>query len=101
MAEDAAHGVAVLEAASGQDCPPCKRGLLLHGIYVHPGHQGEGIGKALLQTALQAAKAQGVDGLLVKAQADAEGFSQAQGMERLPVEDPGRDYANRFWKSVV
>jgi hypothetical protein len=49
---------------------------------------------------VSAAQAQGFDGLLVKAQQDASGFFRAMGMQRLPVEDPARQYANRFWKPM-
>lgn len=103
VAEAAAHdiaGVAAWEEANARDLPAGKRGLLLHGLYVDPAQQHRGIGRRLLDTALDAARAQGFDGLLVKAQADANGFFAARGMRRLPVENPQRDYPHRYWQSV-
>jgi GNAT superfamily N-acetyltransferase len=103
VAEDAAHaivGVASWEPASPRDLPAGRRGLLLHGIYVDPVHLRRGVGSQLLDAALAAAQAQGFGGLLVKAQADANGFFSARGMRRLPVEDPQRDYPHRFWQAV-
>jgi hypothetical protein len=40
------------------------------------------------------------DGLMVKAQESADGFFLSQGMHRLDPGDPGRHYANRFWKAA-
>lgn len=103
VAEDAQHaiiGVAAWEAASPRDLPAGKRGLLLHGLHVDPLHLQRGVGTRLLDAASAAAQAHGFDGLLVKAQADADGFFGKQGMQRLPVEDPARDYPHRFWHAV-
>jgi predicted N-acetyltransferase YhbS len=93
-------GVASWEPAADKDCPPGNTGLLLHGLYVDPTAQGVGMGTALLDEAARAARAAGVDGLLVKAQADAVAFFSRRGMQALPVEDPTRHYANRLWKAV-
>lgn len=101
VAADAAHeiiGVAAWEAANPRDLTAGKRGLLLHGIYVDPTKQKQGVGSRLLEAALAAARAEGCDGLLVKAQADASGFFAARGMARLPVENPERDYPHRYWQ---
>lgn len=100
VAEDAEHalvGVAAWEPANPRDLPAGQRGLLLHGLYVDPAHQHRGAGSQLLDAAAAAAAAQGLDGVLVKAQADANGFFAACGLQRLPVADPARDYAHRFW----
>jgi len=48
-----------------------------------------------------AARAQGCDGVLVKAQADAEGFFGSQGLQKLPVLQPNRDYPHRYWLDVT
>ncbi len=53
-----------------------------------------------LDAALQAARGEGFDGLLVKAQADANGFFAARGLSRLPAEKPERDYPHRYWQAV-
>jgi N-acetylglutamate synthase-like GNAT family acetyltransferase len=103
VAEDTSQniiGVAAWEEADKKDLPEGKSGLLLHGIYVDPRHHHRGTGKQLLRYAEQAAQQKDDDGVLVKAQADAEGFFIKQGMQRLPVENAKREYANRFWKEV-
>jgi GNAT superfamily N-acetyltransferase len=94
-------GVAAWEEASARDCPRGRAGLLLHGIYVDPARHRRGTGSRLLSAAVAAAKAGGVDGLLVRAQAEAVGFFEAAGLRRVPVEDPDRDYAHRFWLDLV
>jgi N-acetylglutamate synthase-like GNAT family acetyltransferase len=104
VAEDDEHalvGMAAWEPANPRDLPAGKTGLLLHGIYVDPGCQHQGVGSQLLDAAAAAARAQGLDGVLVKAQADANGFFDARGLQRLPVEDAMRDYPHRFWLAMA
>lgn len=93
-------GVAAWEPADPRDTPDSASGLLLHGLYVQPEQQHRGIGSQLLQAAEQAARQQGCQGLLVKAQQDAQDFFSARGLQRLAVDDPARHYANRFWKPL-
>ena len=93
-------GIAAWESADSHDVPNGVSALLLHGIYVEPGQMHCGIGRRLLTLAEQAAGEGGFNGLLVKAQAGAEGFFNSCGMERLPIENAGRDYPHRFWKAV-
>jgi len=103
VAADAAGsivGVAAWEPAEPGDCPAGASALLLHGLYVDPAAQRRGIGRSLLAVARDAAAAAGVDGLLVKAQADALGFFTGAGLEPLPVDDPARHYAHRAWLPV-
>jgi GNAT superfamily N-acetyltransferase len=103
VAEAASHdivGVAAWGPAEPRDVPAGQHGLLLHGLYVDPRRQRRGIGTLLLAAALAAAREQGYDGLLVKAQADAVGFFAASGLVRLTVKDPQRDYALRYWQAV-
>jgi len=100
VAEDAGHalvGVAAWELANPRDLPAGQRGLLLHGLYVDPAHQHRGAGSQLLDAVATAARAQSLDGVLVKAQAEAIGFFEACGLQRLPVEDAARHYPHRFW----
>jgi predicted N-acetyltransferase YhbS len=104
LAEDSTVGVigvAAWEAAAVRDCPEGRRGLLLHGLYVDPGQQQRGTGRRLLSAAAAAAREQGYDGLLVKAQADAEGFFSKQGLQLLAVTDASRDYPSRYWLAVT
>jgi len=100
LAEDCGAGVigvAGWEKAAVRECPPGQNGLLLHGLYVDPDQQRRGTGFRLLSAAATAAKENGYDGLLVKAQADAEAFFRSRGLQQLAVEDSKRDYPSRFW----
>lgn len=94
-------GVAAWEQAAPRDTPKGYRALQLHGIYVDPAHQHEGIGGRLILAAEQAAILNGYDGLLVKAQSGAAGFFLAQGMQPMEVEDTRRDYTHRYWKLLT
>ncbi|MGA9665808.1 MAG: GNAT family N-acetyltransferase [Gallionella sp.] len=94
-------GVAAWEPAAARDCPMGRRGLLLHGLYVDPDQQRRGTGTRLLAAAAAAARESGYDGLLVKAQAGAEGFFRSQGLQPLAAEDAGRHYPHRFWLDLV
>ncbi len=89
-------GVAAWEQAAPHERPKGGRGLLLHGLYVDPDRQGQGLGTHLLTAAATAAREQGYDGLLVKAHADALGFFRARRLQEIAVEDPMRDYPSRF-----
>lgn len=93
-------GVAAWEDAAPGSCPPGRSALLLHGLYVLPDRQGAGVGSALLREVLAEAAAQGRDGVLVRAQREAEGFFRRHGFERLDVADPLRDYQGRYWLAV-
>jgi len=92
-------GIATWEEAGPEESPAGHRALLLHGIYVQPGHHRRGIGRRLFSAAEAAVCQLQYDGLLVKAQQDATAFFESMGMSRLPACDPSRQYANRLWKS--
>jgi len=93
-------GVAAYEPADKADLPDASQGLLLHGLYVHPDSQHQGIGTRLLKAIEQQIIRQHLDGLLVKAQSSAIGFFEAHGLTPLPSINPERDYQHRYWKSV-
>jgi GNAT superfamily N-acetyltransferase len=93
-------GVAAWEEAAARELPAGRSGLLLHGLYVDPARQHEGIGSRLLAAAAAAARERGLDGVLVRAQADAVGFFAARGLTRLPVVDALRDYPHRYWLAL-
>lgn len=76
-----------------------QRGLFLHGIYVDSDHQQQGIGSRLFSLAEQAGREQGLTGLVVKSQKDAEAFYASRGMHKLAVTDSEREFASRFWKT--
>ncbi len=90
-------GVAAWEPANPQDLAPGQSGLLLHGLYVDPARQRQGIGRRLLAAAIGAAHARGYHGVLVKAQADAAPFFLKQGLQPVAANDPARDYPHRYW----
>lgn len=92
--------VAAWDEASREDVPGRQRGLLLHGLYVDPKFQRLGLGRQLLLRARDAALEGGYAGVLVKAQADAEGFFASAGLTKLPVENAARQYAGRYWLSL-
>ena len=91
-------GVAGWEPADTSDTPDGQTVLLLHGIYIKPEFQRQGIGTQLLRAAEHAACDGTYSGLLVKAHTDAVGFFKTNGMQQLTVENESRDYAHRFWK---
>ena len=94
---DGIVGVAAWEPAAAGDAPTGAKAMLLHGLYVAPRRQLGGIGTRLLEAAATAARQAGCDGLLVKANPDAQGFFAHRGLDRLLVEDPTRDYPYRYW----
>lgn len=77
-----------------------KKALLLHGIFVDPMKHKKGIGTQLFQQAVAVARKAECDGLLVRAQKDAEDFFYKMGMKKLDIEDEKHDYAHRFWKPL-
>lgn len=93
-------GVAAWEPADTADVPGSGEALLLHGLYVDPHHNRQGIGTQLLQAAEAAARERGMAGVVVKAQRDAAGFFKARGYRAIEVTNAGRDYAHRLWKAV-
>jgi len=102
LAEDAAHGV--VGVAAWELANPVTYRQASTGFYCMGSMSiripASRCGTKLLDATLHAARELGMDGLLVKAQADANGFFAARGLERLPVLDPARDYPSRFWKAV-
>ena len=92
-------GVLACEPADVRDAAPGRRALLVHGLYVHPDMQRRGVGSRLLDEAVNIARAQHYDGVLIRAQAGAEAFYRARGLQQLPDSD-GRAYAARYWLAV-
>jgi len=92
-------GVAAWEEADPKDIPDGQTAMLLHGIYVAPRYHHQGIGQQLFEYVETSLQSQ-YDGLLVKAQEEADGFFLIQGMQRIPVKNKKQDYVNRFWKHL-
>ena len=93
-------GVAGCETADPDEVPG-QQALLLHGLYVRPDAQHQGIGSQLFRAMETLVRKHKCDGLLVKAQTDAVGFFEFHGMQRLESINPISDYAHRFWKPVT
>jgi len=93
-------GVAAWELAETRDLPGAGPAALLHGLYVSPEHHRRGMGTRLLEEGAAAAHAAGRTGILVRAQAGAEGFFHRRGFTRLPVRDEAREYAARYWRAL-
>jgi GNAT superfamily N-acetyltransferase len=92
-------GVAACEIADADEVPG-QTALLLHGLYVRPEVQHQGIGSQLLRAIEALVPGHRCDGLLVKAQTDAVEFFEYHGMQRLESINPASNYAHRFWKPV-
>lgn len=92
--------VAAWEEVNPKDIPAGKTGLFLHGLYVHPGKQHQGIASQLVSAVENAARKRGINGILVKAQTDAIPFFIKMGMQPVAVKNHSRDYAKRFWKPL-
>mgnify|MGYP001557148571 CR=1 FL=1 len=94
-------GVASLEQATKADLPETSSGLLLHGLYVNPEYQHQGVGQKLIHQSFQHVRHHQLQGLLVKAQCNANSYFDQQGFEKLAVNDANRDYPHRWWKSAI
>lgn len=92
-------GVAGCEVAEPGEVPG-KQALLLHGLYVSPEVQHQGIGSELFKAVEVLVEVYKCDGILVKAQTDAVGFFEFHAMQQLESSKPERDYAHRFWKPI-
>ena len=92
-------GIAAIEPADASECPRGHNAALLHGIYVDPLLHRSGIGTRLLSYVQAMASSMCFSGLLVKANPAARSFFEARAFEKLPIEDPSRDYPFRYWKS--
>ena len=92
-------GVAGCEMAEPNEMPG-QQALLLHGLYVLPDLQHQGIGSQLFRAIETLVHKHKCDGLLVKAQTDAVEFFEHHAMQRLENINPESNYAHRFWKPV-
>ena len=75
------------------------RGGLLHGLYVDPAAQSQGIGGKLLHEVFSRAANAGLGGMLVKAERVSRGFFERCGMELMP-QHHANDYPYRYWKQL-
>lgn len=92
-------GVAALDTPQARELPAgADSGLLLHGLYVRPDHQQQGIGTQLLQMAEQQVQTRRLGGLLVRAQREAGDFFMHQGLQALDTDDHEHAYQHRYWK---
>jgi GNAT superfamily N-acetyltransferase len=95
-----AVGIAALEPADRRDIPRGVTGIYLHGLYVDPELHRRGIGTRLFAAALDHARKQGADGLLVKAQRQAEAFFRLRKMQPLERDEDAPSYPRRYWLPI-
>jgi predicted N-acetyltransferase YhbS len=93
-------GLAAWEINDQSNDAPENPAILLHGIYVLPEYQREGIGTHLLGMVEETAGSAGYSGILIRAQSDAVGFFRAKGYSQLSTDDDSSDFPNRYWKSI-
>jgi GNAT superfamily N-acetyltransferase len=74
-------------------------GGLLHGLYVDPAAQRQGIGGELLREVSSQAANAGLEGILVKAERVSQDFFERSGMVLLPSSS-ATDYPYRYWKAL-
>ena len=75
---------------------PRGEAALLHGLYVLPAAQRQGVGRQLLAEIAVRARQLRRAGLLIKAERVAVSYFEQQGLERLQNDQSG-DYPYRFW----
>lgn len=93
-------GFVSLEPADPRASPGGCRAALLHGLYVIPDAQGAGIGTRLVDEARAVAGRRGFEGLVVRAERNANAFFEKVGFAALPIEDHQRDYPYRLWSPL-
>ena len=90
-------GVAVWDAEAATLLPNGEGGLL-HGLYVLPLFQRQGVGRSLMDAVFALAAERNLPGLLIKAQRVARSYFEHQGFEiRAANED---EYPWQYWKRL-
>lgn len=102
VAKQAAEIIAVAgwELADIKNTPSHQAALLLHGLYVHPLEQNQGIAKKLIQAATHAAYSQHLSGILVKAHKDAVNFFINQQFKKINSKTSVNQYENLLWYAL-
>ena len=78
------------------------RGALLHGLYVRPQAQRQGLGALLQRHVAQRARALGYHGLVVKAERVSVSYFERCGYARLGQANPfSIDYPYLFWRPLT
>ena len=90
-------GVAALEPIKASAQSNTEDALLLHGIFVEPSVQGQGVGRLLVRKCVEIAAREKRKGLLVKAQPDAIGFFKTLRFKAIQSTDSKRDYPHQLW----
>ena len=74
---------------------------LLHGLYVNPAQQRQGIGRSLQEAVARRAGEARLEGILVKAERVSREYFARCGYQTLPIEDdPPSAYPYRFWMAL-
>ena len=102
LVEEPKSGVAVgaWEAAAGRDAVPGSRSVLLHGLYVIPSSQGQGLGTALLELASHWMLARGFDAITARVWRESEAFFRNRGFVPLTRSDTAGSYPRRMWRAL-
>jgi len=101
MLEQAEGGVAVAawETAADRDAVTDLRPILLHGLYVVPKTQNQGLGTALLELASHWALVRGFDGITARVWRESETFFRNRGFDQLTRPDAG-SYPLQMWRAL-
>lgn len=92
-------GLAAWDATTSLRGPDGLTGALLHGLYVQPERQAEGIGRTLQNAVVRQAAERGFDGVLVKAERPSASYFAAQGYQHLPESrELGLQYPYLYWR---
>ena len=99
--QQGAVGVAAWAAAAPTRTGDGRLAALLHGLYVKPGHQQQGVGRNLQAVVCQHAQVRGIELIVVKAERVAVSYFERCDYERVPGGMLARcEYPHLFWRST-
>lgn len=93
-------GIISYEQAENNDISLNKNILFIHGIYVAPDFQLQGVGTYLINAVEKITKKNKLSGILIKAHKEAVPFYIKNNFTPIQVTDIKRDYPDRYWKSI-
>ncbi len=100
-AAGAVVGVAAWEVTVTSRGPQGEPGALLHGLYVHPQWQRQGVGQTLQREMGSRAAAAGAQGILLRAERVSVSYFERCGFQRVTAKPRGEaGYPYLFWKPL-